>query len=167
MNGKILSLCCVLGALWAVAAPAQEAVFPDLVTPYEAIRLQLLEDHTEDVAQRAMALKTTLEALQADFSAERAGVSSADGKVLEELLPTMIEAVGQLVAAGDLKSARDAFYALSKPMVRYHTMLGEKAGTVAVYCAMAKRSWLQPAESTIGNPYHGKAMATCGEVVGE
>jgi hypothetical protein len=161
----ILSLAVVAGA----AAPvlAEETVFEDLVEPYEAIRVQLLDDHTEDVTRQGKALQATLEALHGDFSAARAGVSKEDGETLQGLLPGMIEAARRLAQAPDLQSARDAFYDLSKPMVRYHAMLGEKAGTVAVYCSMARRSWLQPAASDIGNPYHGQAMARCGEVVGE
>ena len=146
---------------------AVEPVFQDLVEPYETIRLQLLEDRSEGVARRAATLKTVLEGLQADFTVERAGVSVEDGEVLKELLPPMVEAVSRLAQATDLQGARDAFYDLSKPMVRYHAMLGEKVGTVAVYCSMARRSWLQPAESEIGNPYHGQAMAACGEVVSQ
>ena len=75
-----------------------------------------------------------------------------------------------LTGASDLGTARDAFYALSKPLVRWRAAVvasgrAEDELPVVVYCSMAKRSWLQPA-GTIGNPYHGQALAECGEIVG-
>ena len=68
-----------------------------------------------------------------------------------------------LAGATDLEAARDAFHALSKPLVRWRKGAGE--GPVVVYCAMKDRSWLQSADDEIGNPYYGQAMARCGEVV--
>ena len=38
--------------------------------------------------------------------------------------------------------------------------------TVVAWCSMSKKSWLQPA-GEIGNPYYGKEMPRCGEVVGK
>lgn len=34
-----------------------------------------------------------------------------------------------------------------------------------MYCPMVKRSWLQP-EGDVGNPYFGRKMPGCGNVVG-
>jgi hypothetical protein len=166
MNFKLFPLALLFVTL-ALPATATEPLFQELLEPYETIRLQLLHDHTEGVAQKGADLHRALKTLMVDFSAERAGVSIEDAEALQELLPTLIEAAGRLAKAQDLKSARDAFYDLSRPMVRYHAMVGEKTGTVAVYCPMARRSWLQPKEETIGNPYHGQSMAACGNVVGE
>ena len=64
-----------------------------------------------------------------------------------------------------LASARDAFYALTKPLVRYRFGVSGKRPMV-VYCPMTKRSWLQP-KGDVANPYHGQAMGACGEIVEE
>ena len=165
-----LSLALLAVALGASTVRAAEPVFADLAAPYETIRLQLLEDSTKEVAAVAERLQGSLQELQENFSAPHAGVSAHDAATLKELLPTMMEAVSQLIQAtqkGDLQTARDAFYELSKPLVRYHAMVEDKAGMIAVYCPMARRSWLQPEAAAIGNPYHGQAMAGCGNVVGE
>jgi hypothetical protein len=42
-------------------------------------------------------------------------------------------------------------------------MVGGK-GTIVAFCSMTKKSWLQP-KGEIGNPYYGKSMPRCGEVV--
>ena len=63
----------------------------------------------------------------------------------------------------DLATAREAFYEISKKLVRLNEKLaGERLKVV--YCAMAKKSWLQRQEK-IANPYHGKMMSGCGEIV--
>jgi hypothetical protein len=80
------------------------------------------------------------------------------------LLPEVERFAGELAAAKDLPAARDAFYRLSQPLVRWHGATG-RHDVAVTYCSMARRSWLQPAAKPTGNPYYGKQMATCGEVV--
>jgi hypothetical protein len=82
---------------------------------------------------------------------------------VRDLLPELSEAATALSAATTLDAARDAFYDLSKPLVRWRkAAVGDKL--VVAYCPMAKRSWLQP-EGELGNPYYGQSMLRCGEVV--
>jgi hypothetical protein len=38
-------------------------------------------------------------------------------------------------------------------------------GPAVLYCSMKKRSWLQPDGETTGNPYYGREMPSCGEVI--
>jgi len=135
------------------------AVIPD----YEQIRLALVADSLDGVAAPASALRETGERLNADLSAARAGVPPAKLDEVKALLPEVIEAARQLETAETLEAARDAFYALSKPLVRWRQVAGE--GPAVVYCSMARRSWLQPGDEAISNPYYGEEMATCGEVV--
>lgn len=139
------------------------SAFAAIVHHYEAARLALLHDKTEGLGEHADEIKATAEQLAAKFSADQAGVPADKADAAKALLPEIAAAAGELAKAGDIAAARDAFYALSQPLVRYREMVaGDRP--VVVYCPMAKKSWLQP-EGEIGNPYYGQSMARCGEVV--
>ena len=43
--------------------------------------------------------------------------------------------------------------------------MAKPKGVYVVFCSMAKGSWLQTGKE-IRNPYDGKKMLTCGEIVG-
>lgn len=136
-------------AVPALAAPPAPAAAPaasgfNAVLPhYEAVRKALLADSLKGVATHAEEIR-------------KRAPQDALGKEIAK-------AAGQLAAAKDLTAARDAFSALSEPMVRWHKAAGGEDAVVA-YCPMAKRSWLQP-KGEIGNPYYGPSMATCGTFV--
>lgn len=140
----LLALALLLTAGPAVSAPAP-AGFDAVLGHYEAVRKALLADTVAGVPGHAAEIAKLAKGAPAD------------------LAPQIANAAKKLSAAKDLKTARDAFYELSKPMVRWREAAGSKANVVA-YCSMSKRSWLQP-KGEIGNPYYGKSMATCGEVV--
>ena len=138
-------------ALAASPAPAAPAAggFNAVLPHYEAVRKELLADSLKGVATHAEEIR-------------KRAPQDALGKEIAK-------AAGQLAAAKDLTAARDAFSALSEPMVRWHKAAGGAGSvgasdTVVAYCPMAKRSWLQP-KGEIGNPYYGPSMATCGEFV--
>jgi hypothetical protein len=143
----------------ATAVDGLGAVLPD----YEQIRQALVADSLAGVAAPAAALRETAESLEADLSAARAGVPAAKLSEVESLLPEVIEAARALETAESLDAARDAFYALSKPLVRWRQAADE--GPAVAFCPMAKRSWLQPGDQEIRNPYLGKDMSTCGQIV--
>ena len=164
-----LALVLFLGAGSPLAA-AESSAFDRILASYEPIRLSLVQDTLEGTQPPARDLLATIEALSSDYDAEDAGVSAEQASTVEDLLGELAVAAEALVAAENLEAARDAFYDLSKPLVRYRAALlasGRVEGSLPVvaFCAMAKRSWLQP-EGTLGNPYHGQSMAECGEVVG-
>lgn len=141
-----LILTLLAGVVPAFAAtPAKD--FDAAFGHYEAIRKALLADSLAGVAGHAAAIQKQAQ--------------SAPGTLRQEIAA----AAGKLAAAKDLKTAREAFYGLSKPMVRWREAAGSKS-TVVAYCSMNKKSWLQPA-GEIGNPYYGKEMPRCGEVVGK
>ena len=161
-------LLAMLGALPVVAD--EPSAFERLLEQYEPVRLALVNDTLDDTGEFRKTLESEVETLSRDFSAAAAGVDTAQEANVEELLGELAVAAEALAKAADLSSARDAFYAFSKPLVRYRAALvasghDEDELPVVAYCAMAKRSWLQPA-GKIGNPYHGQSMAECGEVVG-
>lgn len=151
----------LLAASPAAAKPAWTAV----TSHYETIRQALVNDSLAGVAEHATMLGDEIEALRGDLTAARAGVPADSLAKVEGLLPEAAAAAGELAAAGDLAAARDAFYALTKPLVRWRQAAG--SGPAVAYCTMLKRSWLQPAGTAMGNPYYGRQMADCGEIVGK
>lgn len=141
---SLLALALLLTAGPAFSAPAPTG-FDAVLGHYEAVRKALLADTVTGIPGHAAEIAKLAKGAPAD------------------LAPLIAGAAQKLSAAKDLKTARDAFYELSKPMVRWREAAGSKENVVA-YCSMSKRSWLQP-KGEIGNPYYGKSMATCGEVV--
>lgn len=139
-----LALLLTAGPLFSAPAPAP-AGFDAVLGHYEAVRKALLADTVAGIPAHAAEITRLAKSAPAD------------------LAPQIAEAARKLSVAKDLQTARDAFYELSKPMVRWREAAGSKSNVVA-YCSMSKRSWLQP-KGEIGNPYYGKSMATCGEVV--
>lgn len=138
----ILALLLTAGPAFSAPAPSG---FDAVLGHYEMTRKALVSDTVAGIPGHAAEIAKLAKSAPAD------------------LAPQIAEAAKKLSAAKDLKTARDAFYELSKPMVRWREAAGSKAHVVA-YCSMTKRSWLQP-KGEIGNPYYGKSMATCGEVV--
>lgn len=140
-----------------------ETAFEQVVRSYEAARLALINDTVEGVPTHGRNLVAILDGLAADYTAAKAGVDTAQADEVRKLLPLLREAATSLAGASDLDAARDAFYELSKPLVRWRKAAIVEVPTVA-YCPMAKRSWLQP-DGELGNPYYGQSMLTCGETV--
>ncbi|REJ74517.1 MAG: DUF3347 domain-containing protein [Acidobacteria bacterium] len=161
---------CVLGALTAIAGPL--AASPDdaaslegLLKPYESVRLALLGDELAPVAPAAKRLLAVLEGIESGSAdADALGVPADHADAVRTLLPEMRTAASSLAAADSLEAARDAFYALSQPLVRWLHHTGEESALEVAYCPMKKRSWVQP-KGPIGNPYGGQQMPTCGSVV--
>ena len=132
---------------------------------YEAIRLALLADSMEGVANHARALAEQASSLRQNVAADLAGVSGHD---LEDYLIALGEiesSARQLADFADLESAREEFFVLTRPMAKYRKLAGDE-DTIVAYCSMAQKAWIQP-EGDIGNPYMGQKMPKCCEVVGE
>jgi hypothetical protein len=129
---------------------------------YEPVRLALMGDSMDGVNEHGAAMAAALRGLKADFSADRAGTSRDAAPVVREKLDAMIAAADGIAEASSLQAARDAFYQLSMPLVRWHDGVSEDSRPAVAYCPMHKKSWLQ-ADGEIGNPYGG--MPRCGEIV--
>lgn len=141
--------------LAAVPAGASSSeVFDSIMEPYEKARLILVDDSIAGVAALAEAVR------------EAADVSSETHTEVRALLPKIMSFADDLAAAEDLDTAREAFYELSKVLVRYRSKLTGTDLPLVMYCPMAEKSWLQ-VEEKVGNPYQGESMETCGKVVGE
>jgi hypothetical protein len=65
----------------------------------------------------------------------------------------------------DIKMQRQAFAALSENMIALVESLNYKSSSLyKIYCPMKKVNWLSDIKE-IKNPYYGKAMLTCGELI--
>lgn len=159
----LLLLASVLVAPASFAADGESTAFDQVAKHYESVRLALTNDTTDGISEHGMRIAAIFEQLSSDWSPSVAGVRADMAEDVRSLLPELTEAAAALAAATSLDAARDAFYDLSKPLVRWRKAAGGDRPVVA-YCPMAKRSWLQP-EGELGNPYYGQSMLSCGEVV--
>lgn len=115
---------------------------------YARIQTALAQDSLQDVANDAQAIaKAVNDDATTTFS-------------------TNIAQQAEIVTkATDLNGAREAFKTLSQSLIGYVSKNPALAGIYRqVHCSMANADWLQK-ESTVNNPYLGKAMAQCGRFV--
>lgn len=143
----------------------KSSTFDSMLTHYESIRQALVNDGTEDVADNARRIQHLVHALEAEFSAEAAGIRPDTADDLRPLLPSIREAAEQLAGSASIAEARESFGKLSKALVQYRQMIANPSPVVA-FCSMVDEVWLQP-KGEIGNPYFGQSMATCGEFISE
>ena len=148
----------VAAPVWSAAA----TTFDEVLEHYESVRLMLVADSMDTVNTNGAAIAKELRSLKNDFTQARAGVSGEAATVVREDLDEMITAADAIAGASTLDAARDAFYELTKPLVRWRQGVPADGRPKVAYCPMHKRSWLQPGEE-IGNPYGG--MPRCGEIV--
>ncbi len=141
-----------------------ETAFASILHHYEALWQTLAADSGDGLAEHAEAIREAADEITADFSLEKAGlVKNADAEAASEFFSNIARTALYLGSTTDLATAREAFYEISKNMVRLNEKrAGEKLKVV--YCAMAKKSWLQRQEKIV-NPYHGQSMTGCGEIV--
>lgn len=126
--------------LFAVLALVATPLFAGntLFSKYESVRQNLLRQKLADVQSSAK-----------ELAAEATTVKNAD----------VVATAEAVAAAKDLKSARNAFAALSDQMIKVRN--AEKGERPMIgFCPMVNKSWLQ-AKGEIGNPYD-PAMAQCG-----
>lgn len=159
----LLLLAPVLVASASFATDDESTAFEQVAEHYESVRLALTNDTTDGIAEHGKRIAAILEQLSSEWSPAAAGVRTDMAEDVRGLLPELTEAATALSAAVPLDAAREAFYDLSKPLIRWRKAAGSDRPVVA-YCPMAKRSWLQP-KAGLGNPYYGQSMLTCGEVV--
>jgi len=162
--------------LWATAllllvlplsVSAAQNTFAEIYEHYDAMLKDLIADKVPDTKTHGAAIQEAAAKLHEEWSAEAAGVKAEAGDEVQALLPEVEKAAAALREATELDAAREAFYELSKPLVRYleATEAGEGRPVVA-YCPMVRKSWLQE-KGDITNPYYGTSMLACGSVVSE
>ncbi len=132
----------------ARAKPAMPKKVQNVLDNYLKIQTALAQDSLQGISESSAALSKSIKS-------ETANPLSA----------AVSEAAESLVRAEDLKAARQVFKPLSAAMLKYlNTNHALVAPYVEVYCPMAKAGWIQKGAS-IRNPYFGKAMAECGQII--
>jgi len=123
------------------------ADFRRILDPYLRIQEALAADRIDGVPEYARIIATEAVAI---------GSAAAGVRV----------AVNPFAQAEDVRSAREAFAALSDAVIALARAAGSAPGdgVVVAYCPMARKYWMQDG-STIRNPYYGAVMRSCGSVV--
>lgn len=155
----------LFGPMLLGASAEETSAYREILGQYEAIRITLLNDAMTDVEKHATAIAKRVEELAEEFDAKDAGVPVEKAEECKALLPEVSSAASRLAEAASLEEAREALFALSKPLGRYRK-LADVEGSMVVFCAMAKKAWIQP-HGEIGNPYMGQSMPSCGEVIAD
>jgi hypothetical protein len=129
------------------AAVLRADVATGIVEPYLKIQTALVGESLAEVKTEA-----------AKIAKEAAGLG-AEAKSIGA-------AAAELEGAVDLAVARAALGRLSDAIIKYAEKTGTSLGADVnvAYCSMEKKSWLQKGKK-IQNPYGGKAMRSCGEIV--
>lgn len=147
----------------APVAPAAPLAPAPIAAKFDAQMKPVLEHYltiqaalADDQLDAARAAAHQLEDLADDLE-------DHDVPALDDLADAIEDHADALSDAGDLATARAAFKRLTAPMVQWQTA-AQVAGIDTVFCPMADGRWLQRT-GAVKNPYHGKEMLACGEVV--
>jgi hypothetical protein len=153
----LLSLFCLFAGFAHANTSTFDAQMKPIAEAYLAVQAQLAQDGMTDVVKHAAAIKQAVAKLDPKtVNGQHAGHFAA----LPEKIAT---AAAALEGAQDIKAAREAFKALSRPVVMWASM-SKPEGISVMYCSMAKGSWLQN-DTAVRNPYYGKQMLACGEII--
>jgi hypothetical protein len=140
---RSLSLCLVVLLSLVTAASAVETKHPKTLEQYEMVRAGLAAD---DLAAAKNGATNFVTAVQEEFG---------DSK-------SVIEAAQKLAASETIDDARTSFGVISAELVKH---VEGKPGFYVMNCPMVKNgTWVQTT-SKIENPYMGKKMLECGEIV--
>ena len=152
-------------ALVTVSAPgvakadtkAFDASMQPVLEQYLAIQKALSDDTIQGVAEKAQKIV----ALSANI--DPATVTGEHAMHYKDIPKNLKAAATDMAKQKDIEGVRKAFKELSKPMAMWATM-SKPAGINVVFCSMYQGSWLQK-DKLIANPYYGKSMLRCGEIV--
>jgi len=95
------------------------------------------------------------------YEKARAALTADDLAGAKAAGATLGESGSALASSSSLKDARAAFDKLTENAKK---LAQGQSGFYVVHCPMVKKDWVQTS-TKIGNPYGGKEMADCGEIV--
>jgi Cu(I)/Ag(I) efflux system membrane fusion protein len=95
-----------------------------------------------------------------------AGLIATEAAKLGAAGKPLVDAATELKGAAALAPARAAFGRLSDALIKYSESAPDAFGTGlnVAFCPMVNKSWIQKGRQ-ISNPYAGKEMLRCGEIV--
>ena len=153
-----LAACTLLLGVGAAQAADFNTTMETILAEYLKIQEALAADTTEGIEGAVHAIQASTKSLHPGHAA---GGHADHYKNIPQDLLAACERFGD---AEDIGSIREAFKDLSKPVSMWVTM-AKPEHTSVMYCSMEKAGWVQRG-SKVANPYFGKSMASCGEVVG-
>ncbi|MBT3756913.1 MAG: DUF3347 domain-containing protein [Candidatus Cloacimonetes bacterium] len=130
-----------------------------ITAEYLKIKDTLAYDKTENVQENAKSI------LELTKKLNTTNIIGEYKDYFEDLPSKIFVAAKDLSKAKNIKSMREAFNDLSKPMAMWATIV-KPSGINVAYCSMAPGSWLQTGQEIL-NPYYGASMLNCGEIVSE
>lgn len=136
----------------AVARDTTQGNLSQLLAHYYGIKDALAVDNAADASAHAK-----------EFIKAANGI---DYKIISEgNINALLKDAGTIADSKDIKKQREVFANLSANMITVaKTVSLSPVPVYEQYCPMKKASWLS-SEKEIKNPYYGKTMLTCGEVV--
>lgn len=147
----------------APVAPAAPLAPAPVAAKFDAQMKPVLEHYltlqaalADDQLDAARAAARQLEDLADDLE-------DHDVPALDDLADAIEDHADALSDARDIATARAAFKRLTAPMEQWQAT-AKVDGIDTVFCPMADGRWLQRT-GAVKNPYHGKEMLACGEVV--
>lgn len=143
----------------ALCGPAEPTAYQHVIHHYEKIRQALLQESIEGIDVCATEIRNASK----DFDSLVDSIEPEQKAVGKKVIADIQGAADRLTHAATLVEAREGFGTLSEHLIRYHE-LTSGGKSLAVYCSMVKKSWLQP-QGEIGNPYVEPSMASCGEAL--
>lgn len=147
----------LLGASAENASDFDRAMEP-ILTEYLSIQRALAANETGGV-ERAV---HSIEGLTKKLDPVTAGGKHSDHY---KNIPTdILAACGKLHGAEEIRSLREAFKDLSKPISMWVSM-AKPEGKSVMYCPMENAGWVQDG-TAVKNPYLGPKMLDCGQKVG-
>ena len=156
MKNKYIRILALTGASLFTIPMLSAAENPALMEPVKSVYVEYID------IQTALA-KDSLAGVSENATALAKAIQ---GDPMKMLPPEVARQAANLARAKDLASARAALKPLSNSLIGY---LAQKKVTPGpyyqAYCPMAKASWLQADRTLINNPYMGKSMATCGQIL--
>ena len=130
----------------------QQNQFKPLLEAYLVISESLVQGKPAMVAANAEKFAETVNMIDYKFISE--------GNINALLKDATI-----ISSASDIKIQRQAFAGLSENMIALVESISYKASPLnKIYCPMKRVNWLSDTRE-IKNPYYGKAMLTCGELI--
>jgi len=157
----VVAVLLLTGGLLVTQATAATGPFTELLGVYHEVRSALVQDNLTRASEHAREIEKRAAELGKDAGLADEAVPDGSTQEWLGLVEEIAAAAAQLGSAEELETAREAFFALSKPMGRYRKLVAD-GSTIVAFCPMEKKAWLQP-DGEFENPYLGQEMPTCGQ----
>lgn len=161
----ILTLCLHVNISAPAEQPTGAEAFNKAMSPvvdaYLQIQATLAADSVKGIEKPAGLIVKTLKAI------DTSKLKGPNAEHYTSLPGKMGKAVEALLKAPNLRTTRESFLGVSRPITMWASTARPK-GTILAFCSMADNGngggWLQK-KGPLRNPYYGSAMLECGEVV--